>query len=67
MDQTVTAVTEPLHVVVMGVSGCGESTVAGAMARQLQYDMIDGDDLHLSESVAKMRPGRQCGLCFSGW
>lgn len=57
MDQTVTAVTEPLHVVVMGVSGCGKSTVAGAMARQFQFDMIDGDDLHLSESVAKMRSG----------
>ncbi|MDO9144748.1 gluconokinase [Rhodoferax sp.] len=57
LDQPGSDVTDPLHVVVMGVSGCGKSTVASAVARQLQLDMTDGDDLHLSESVAKMRSG----------
>ncbi len=56
-DQPGSAVTDPLRVVVMGVSGCGKSTLASAVARQLQFDMIDGDDLHLPESVAKMRSG----------
>jgi gluconokinase len=57
LQQPMAAVTEPLHVVVMGVSGCGKSTLASGVARQLQLDMMDGDDLHLSESVAKMRSG----------
>ena len=41
----------------MGVSGCGKSTVATALGRHLHLDMVDGDDLHLPESVAKMRAG----------
>lgn len=48
---------EVLQVVVMGVSGCGKSTVSGELARALNLDMIDGDDLHLPASVAKMRAG----------
>lgn len=47
----------PLRLVVMGVSGCGKSTVAQALAERLGLHMVDGDDLHLSESVAKMRAG----------
>jgi carbohydrate kinase (thermoresistant glucokinase family) len=46
-----------VSIVVMGVSGCGKSTVASALARELGLEMIDGDDLHLPESVAKMRAG----------
>jgi gluconokinase len=41
----------------MGVSGCGKSTVAAGVAEALGLTMIDGDDLHLSQSVAKMRAG----------
>ena len=57
LDQPTSAMTDPMRVVVMGVSGCGKSTLASAVARQLQLDMTDGDDLHLSASVAKMRSG----------
>lgn len=46
-----------LRVIVMGVSGCGKSTVAAGMAEALSLAMIDGDDLHLAASVAKMRAG----------
>lgn len=46
-----------LRVIVMGVSGCGKSTVAAGVAEALGSAMIDGDDLHLPESVAKMRAG----------
>ncbi len=46
-----------LRVIVMGVSGCGKSTVAAGVAEALNLAMIDGDDLHLSQSVAKMRSG----------
>lgn len=46
-----------LRLVVMGVSGCGKSTVSQALAQRLGLDMVDGDDLHLPQSVAKMRAG----------
>lgn len=49
---------EPVfQIVVMGVSGCGKSTVSAAIARELGLDVTDGDDLHLSASVEKMRSG----------
>jgi gluconokinase len=44
-------------VVVMGVSGCGKSTVARACAQRLGWTMVEGDDFHTPESVAKMRAG----------
>lgn len=47
----------PLRLIVMGVSGCGKSTIASALGERLSLDMVDGDDLHLPESVAKMRAG----------
>ena len=45
------------RIVVMGVSGCGKSTVAAAIAAELGLTMVDGDDLHLPASVEKMRAG----------
>ena len=45
------------QIVVMGVSGSGKSTVAAGLARELGLRMVDGDDLHLPESVTKMRSG----------
>jgi carbohydrate kinase (thermoresistant glucokinase family) len=49
--------TSPLRLIVMGVSGCGKSTMAAALSERLGLEMVDGDDLHLHESVAKMRSG----------
>jgi carbohydrate kinase (thermoresistant glucokinase family) len=49
--------TSPLRLIVMGVSGCGKSTMAAALSERLGLEMVDGDDLHLAESVAKMRAG----------
>jgi gluconokinase len=46
-----------LAVVVMGVSGSGKSTVGAAIAASLALHFIDGDSLHCTESVAKMRAG----------
>ncbi|MBU3738891.1 MAG: gluconokinase [Rhodoferax sp.] len=43
--------------VVMGVSGCGKSTVAAALARTLGLPMLEGDDWHTPASVAKMAAG----------
>lgn len=47
----------PIHVVVMGVSGSGKTTVAREVARRLGWPMVDGDDLHPAENVAKMAAG----------
>ena len=46
-----------ISVVVMGVSGCGKSTVAQQLALALGLDFVDGDDLHSISNVAKMRDG----------
>ena len=43
--------------VVMGVSGCGKSSVAEAFANALGWSMLEGDAFHSPESQAKMRAG----------
>jgi gluconokinase len=43
--------------VMMGVSGCGKSTVAAVLAGQLGWDFEEGDDLHPPANVAKMSAG----------
>jgi gluconokinase len=43
--------------VLMGVSGCGKSTIAGILAGRLSWDLCEGDDLHPPENVAKMAAG----------
>jgi gluconokinase len=44
-------------VVVMGVSGCGKSTVGKRLAKRLHCPFYDGDDFHPQENVAKMASG----------
>ena len=46
-----------LHLVFMGVSGSGKSTVARAVQEKLGWEMAEGDDFHPPENVAKMREG----------
>jgi gluconokinase len=48
----------PLHVVVMGVAGCGKSVVGAELAQLLDLPLIEGDDFHPSGNIAKMREGR---------
>ena len=44
-------------IVVMGVSGCGKSTVAARLARQLGWEFAEADAFHSSANVEKMRSG----------
>lgn len=44
--------------VVMGVSGCGKSTVAALLAKHLGWDLQEGDDLHPQANVARMAAGQ---------
>lgn len=44
-------------IVVMGVSGCGKSSVGAACADTLGWTLHEGDAYHAPESIAKMRAG----------
>ncbi len=43
--------------VVMGVSGCGKSSVGQALATALAIPFVEGDDFHCPTNVAKMSAG----------
>jgi gluconokinase len=43
--------------IVMGVSGCGKTTVGAALARALGVPFIEGDDYHPPENVRRMAAG----------
>src|SRR5690606_8586289 len=45
------------HVVVIGVSGSGKSTVGQLLASRLDRPFIEGDSLHPPENVARMASG----------
>ncbi|GIG20433.1 gluconokinase [Cellulomonas chitinilytica] len=45
------------HVVVMGVSGCGKSTVGSLLADRLGVPFLDADSLHPPANVARMAAG----------
>lgn len=46
-----------MHVVVMGVSGAGKTTVGQLLAQRLGGRFVDGDSLHSAANVAKMHAG----------
>ncbi|MFN2298325.1 MAG: gluconokinase [Anaerolineales bacterium] len=43
--------------IVMGVSGCGKTSVGRELAARLGWDFFDADDYHPPENVAKMTSG----------
>jgi carbohydrate kinase (thermoresistant glucokinase family) len=44
-------------VVVMGVAGCGKSTLGRALAQRLGWSFVEGDLCHPPENVARMTAG----------
>ena len=46
-----------VSIVVMGVTGCGKTTIGKAIADALGYPFYYGDDFHPEENVAKMSRG----------
>lgn len=44
-------------IVVMGVSGCGKTTIGRELARRLGVPFLDGDDFHPPANKEKMRQG----------
>ena len=51
------SVSGPVVVVVMGVSGCGKSTIGHALAERLGCEFCEGDDLHPAANVEAMAAG----------
>ena len=47
----------PHHLVVMGVTSCGKSTVGAAIAARIGAQFIDGDSLHPQANINKMSAG----------
>ncbi|WP_426358893.1 gluconokinase [Pseudocolwellia sp. HL-MZ19] len=43
--------------IVMGVSGCGKSTVGSLLSEKLSVPFYDADDFHFPESIEKMSQG----------
>lgn len=41
----------------MGVAGCGKSTIAAALAIELDVEFVEGDEFHPPENVRKMAAG----------
>ncbi len=47
----------PRTLIVMGVSGCGKTTVADELVARLGWVFAEGDEFHPSANVEKMRAG----------
>ena len=45
------------HIIVMGVSGSGKSSVGAGLAQTLGLPFLEGDSLHPIENIAKMQLG----------
>ena len=43
---------------IIGVSGCGKSTIGQLLAKEMNLHFIDADDYHPKENIEKMRQGR---------
>lgn len=48
-------------IVVMGVSGCGKTTVASALAERLGWDYVEADGFHPAPNIEKMTAGIPLG------
>ena len=44
--------------VIMGVAGCGKSSLGAELARATGLRLVEGDDYHSSESRTKMSQGK---------
>jgi gluconokinase len=58
MMQDDSAADHPSVIVVMGVSGCGKSTIASMLAQRLHWIYEDGDWFHPRSNIEKMHAGK---------
>ena len=45
-------------ILVMGVSGCGKTTIGMQLAEQLNVPFLEGDDYHPEANISKMKSGQ---------
>jgi gluconokinase len=50
-----------MFIILMGVAGCGKTTIGRLLAHQLKCPFYDGDDYHPPTNVAKMASGIPLG------
>ena len=48
---------DPTVIIVMGVSGCGKTTLGKTLAGRLDLPFIEGDDFHPPDNVSRMAAG----------
>ena len=48
----------PKILVMMGVSGCGKTTVGKLVAEEMNWEFVEGDEYHSPENIAKMSSGQ---------
>ena len=48
---------KPMHIIVMGVTATGKTTVGKGIAEELGCEFIEGDDLHPRANIEKMSAG----------
>lgn len=46
------------NIILMGVSGCGKTSIGKLLAEKLDVPFYDGDDFHPEANVEKMRSGK---------
>lgn len=46
-----------VSIVIMGVAGCGKSSLGVAVAQHIGLPLVEGDDHHSPDSLSKMRRG----------
>ena len=46
-----------MKIIIMGVAGCGKSSVGAALAAAMDAEYCDGDDLHPASNIEKMSSG----------
>lgn len=48
---------QTVHIIVMGVSGCGKSSVANTLSQSFGWEMAEGDEFHPETNIEKMSHG----------
>lgn len=47
----------PMHLVIMGVSGSGKTTIASALSQRLGWVYAEADEFHSRENISRMTQG----------